>query len=482
MDRMGMEIANNTIELIIVFDETGAIHFSNRAANLELGYEEGMEDVNLKTIMRQQFQSEGQDMEFSVDAIKDVKDTFLYRKNESGFPALVKIIPSQVLPGQYQLLGINITKRQEQERQLVKVKEEAAQAMKARNEFVANVTHELRTPLNGIRGHMTTLRETDLTSEQKRTTEIILQCCENMAAIINNILDFSKLEAGKFTIEQKEFQFREMLNHVIDVSITAINEKGLHLIVNVAEDIPEKIVGDSLRIAQILNNLFSNAVKFTSVGYISLEVTKTLEFDNEIELFFMVRDTGIGMSREEQDKIFKSFSQVDASITRKYGGTGLGLVITKQLVELMGGSINLESEKGKGSTFSFNLRLYKAATEPAKEQEEEEKKKESLLVFKEFSADVTKYDSMENYFTFGTPENMQEIRNKMEKLVICLELGAWDRAESFARDLKTLLKQKEELKKAVFRLEMCLRKEDYEKSMQRYQSLKDMLEAEIGGM
>lgn len=475
-----MEIANNTIEIIIVFDEAGNIQFANHAAILELGYEDEADiaTVNMNAIMRQQFQSDGREMKFSIDAIKDVTETFLYRKNEAGFPALVKIIPSQVCEGKYQLLGSNITKQQEQERQLIRVKKEAAEAMKARNEFVANVTHELRTPLNGIRGHMSTIRGTQLTEEQRRTTDIIMKCCENMAAIIDNILDFSKLEAGKFTIEQKEFKFREMMNHVIDVIITAINEKGLHLVVNVADDIPEIVVGDKLRIAQILNNLLSNAVKFTALGYISVEVTKTLEFDNEIELFFRVRDTGIGMSREEQDKIFKSFSQVDASITRKYGGTGLGLIITKQLIELMGGSIHLDSEKRKGSTFSFNIRLQKAASAEAAEDSE---KRESLFVFNQSSADISKYDSMETYFTFGTPENMQEIRSKMEKLVICLELGSWDKAEVFAANLKTLLGKKEALKKAVFRLEMCLRKEDYEKSMKRYQDLKDMLEDEAGG-
>ncbi len=478
MDRLGREIADNTIEMIIVFNEAGDILFANRTASLELGYEEGLEGVNIKRIMRQQFKGEDSEKGFTAEDIIDVKETSLYRKNESCFPAQIRVLPSEITSGLFQLLGVNITKQQEQERQLVRVQEEAAAAMKARNEFVANVTHELRTPLNGIRGHMTTLRGSELNEEQRRTTDIIMQCCENMAAIINNILDFSKLEAGKFTIEQKEFQFREMLNHVIDVSITAINEKGLHLIVNVADDIPDLMVGDRLRIEQVLNNLLSNAVKFTSLGYISLEVTKTMEFDNEIELFFMVRDTGIGISREEQDRIFKSFSQVDASITRKYGGTGLGLVITKQLVELMGGSINLESERGKGSTFSFSLRLYKATTEEMVEEE----KQESVLLFNQNATDITKFDRMENYFTFGTPENAQEIRNKMEKLVICLELGAWDRAEAFAANIKSLLDNQETLKKAVFRLEMCLRKEDYEKSMQRYQSLKDMLEEEIGGV
>ena len=287
------------------------------------------------------------------------------------------------------------------------------------------------------------------------------------------------MEAGKFTIEKKEFNFRNMVNHVIDTSITMINEKGLYLIANVAEDIPENVVGDELRIIQILNNLLSNAVKFTSVGYISIEITKTMEFDNELELFFMVKDTGIGMTKEEQDKIFKSFTQADASITRRYGGTGLGLTITKQLIELMSGNIRLDSEKGKGSTFSFRIRLDRAKQERQAEQGLQEAETPLL---KQYNASIDRFDSMENFFSFGTQENVQEIRNKMEKLIICLELEAWDRAESFASNLKSLLQDREDLKKLVFRLEMCLRKEDYEKSMQRYQALKTKLEAEIGGM
>lgn len=478
MEKMGIEIVNDAIEMILVFDEQGNIHFSNQTANQELGYERGLEAVNLRRIFCQQFQQEGQELPFSAETVQGLKEAVFYRKNQTCFPVSMKVSKSEVREGHYQLFAVNITQRRETEKELIHEKEEAALAMKARNEFVANVTHELRTPLNGIRGHLTTLRDTQLDAAQIRVTDIILKCCENMGAIINNILDFSKMEAGKFTLEDKEFQFREMIHHVVDTSIVAINEKGLYLTVNIADDIPEHVSGDELRIVQILNNLLSNAVKFTAVGYISIDITKTLEFNNELELFFMVKDTGIGMSREEQDKTFKSFSQVDASITRKYGGTGLGLVITKQLVELMGGSIHLESEKGKGSTFSFRIRLRRAKGPEV--GEEPEAAKEAQSGFRQYGGNISRFDSMEKFFTFGTPENAQEIHNKMEKLIISLELEAWDKAESFAGNLKSLLGDREDLKKAVFRLEMCLRKEDYDKSMKRYQALKASLEDEIG--
>ena len=478
MNQMELEIANNAFEMIIVFDETGNILFSNRAANFELGYEEGLKNVNLRTIMRQQFP---QDRNFSVEAIRGIIETVLYRKNNTCFPVRIKIATFTEMSGRYQLMALNNTKDQELKKRLFSVKQEAEDALKVRNQFVANVTHELRTPLNGIRGHMTNLQDTELTEEQRRTSKIILQCCDNMAVIINNILDFEKLKEGRFRIEKKEFRFREMLNRVIDKNINIIHEKGLQLSVNVAEDISDRLVGDDVRIEQVLDHILSNAVKFTSIGYISLEVSKTWELDEEVELFFRIRDTGIGISGEDQDKLFHSFSQVDGSITRRYGGTGLGLIISKRLVELMGGNINVESEKGKGSTFSFSVRVGVAATSETEDTDVGKDRKTcgSFVAFHPFDTDISKYKDIGKCFIFGTPENLAEIHKKLEKMIVCLELGSWERAEGFAEDLKLLLKNQEGLKKSVFRLEMCIRKEDYEKSMQRYQIFKDMLENEI---
>ncbi len=319
--------------------------------------------------------------------------------------------------------------------------------------------------------------EAGVTGEQKRTLDIILRCCENMSAIINNILDFSKLEAGKFTLEQKEFNFYQMINHAVETNITAINAKGLHTMVNIDKSIPEFLIGDELRLTQILNNLLSNAVKFTSVGYINIEVTKTVQFDDEIELFFVVSDTGIGISQEEKDKLFKSFSQVDASITRKYGGTGLGLAITKQLVELMNGSIHLDSEKGKGSSFSYSVRLH-----VAQDKKEEHSVREQFEFINQ-NQDMSKFDNIGEIFHFGTAENTEELRSKMEKLIICLEVGAWEKAETFSHNIKALVEEgPQELKKAAFRLEMNVRKEKYEKAVEQYNNLKQLFEENVGGI
>lgn len=467
------QLADVALEIIIRFDETGKVLYANRQAQAELGYGEELINISLFTLFPAELQQEEEQKDF-FEKMASMREGMMYRKNGTCFPVRMMT----VVEGNRNLLfAINIAKRIETERKLVRMKEEMEDTIKVRNEFVANVTHELRTPVNGIKGHVTNMLEAGVNSEQKRTLDIITRCCENMSAIITNILDFSKLEAGRFTLEQKEFNFYQMVNHAVETNITAINSKGLHIMVNIDKAIPEFLIGDELRLTQILNNLLSNAVKFTSVGYINIEVTKTVQFDDEIELFFVVSDTGIGISQEEKDKLFKSFSQVDASITRKYGGTGLGLAITKQLVELMSGSIHLDSEKGKGSSFSYSVRLHVA------QDKDEENSIRGQFEFINQNQDMSKYENIGEIFHFGSAENVAELRNKMEKLIICIEVGAWDRAESFSHNIKELVEEgPQELKKAAFRLEMNVRKEKYEKAVEQYNNLKELFEENIGGV
>ncbi len=463
--------ADESLEIILMFDDNGKILYGNALAKNDLGYGEELTTIRLDELFPGELRQE--DNSFSMEQVAQMKEGMMYRKNGTCFPVRMSIVMEA---GRNLLFSINIAKRIETERKLVRMKEEMEETIKVRNEFVANVTHELRTPVNGIRGHVTNLLEAGVTGEVKNTMDIIIRCCENMSAIINNILDFSKLEAGKFIIEQKEFNFYKMVNHAVETNITAINSKGLHIGVNIDKIIPEYLIGDELRLTQILNNLLSNAVKFTSVGYINIEVTKTVEFDDEIELFFVVSDTGIGISQEEKDKLFKSFSQVDASITRKYGGTGLGLAITKQLIELMHGSIHLDSEKGKGSSFSFSVRLHLS------QNSKEGLKAGERFEFINQNQVVPQFDDLEKIFQFGTTENLQEIASKMEKLIICMDVEAWDKAETFAHNIKELLEQApKDIKKSAFRMEMNVRKGNYEKSMEQYNSIKSALEESIGG-
>ncbi len=460
-----------SLEIILKFDNDGRILYGNALAKEELGFGEKLTDLRLDVLFPGQLQQEHDD--FLLNTLKNMKEGMMYRKNGTCFPVRMTTVLEE---GNHLLFAINIAKRIETERKLVRMKEEMEETIKVRNEFVANVTHELRTPVNGIRGHVTNLLESGVTGEVKSTLDIIIRCCENMSAIINNILDFSKLEAGKFVIEQKEFDFYNMVNHAVETNITTINAKGLRIMVNIDKNIPGYLVGDELRLTQILNNLLSNAVKFTSVGYINIEVTRTVQFDDEIELFFVVSDTGIGISPEEKDKLFKSFSQVDASITRKYGGTGLGLSITKQLIELMHGTIHLDSEKGKGSSFSFSVRLHLS------QNRKDEGRASERFEFINQAQDVSQYDDLEKVFQYGTPENLQEIADKMEKLIICMEVEAWDKAEAFAHNIKELVEQApREIKKSAFRMEMNVRKANYEKSMEFFNDLKSVLEENIGG-
>lgn len=321
---------------------------------------------------------------------------------------------------------------------------------------VAHGIQKLRTPLNGIWGNLRLLQDTQLNTEQRRMMELILQGCRNMASMIDDILDACRLEAGTFALRKKEFGLRNMLNGIIDANIAAINEKGLHLMLHVPEDIPEYVSGDEACIAQILNQLFSSAIKDTAAGYVSLELEMVRETEKDQELLFMVKDTGVGFSKEEGRDCF-------------------GLSLALELAKRLGGEIYLSGEEGKGSAASFRICLDKSAAGC----QEHKDSRDAAALFWQWDEGTGQLENAERYVTFGTQENIREIRSKMEKLMICLELEAWDHAEHFAGNLKALLQKREDLAKMVFRLELCLRREDYEKSMQKYQELKAKLEGEI---
>lgn len=249
---------------------------------------------------------------------------------------------------------------------LIRSRENAEATAKTKAMFLANISHEIRTPMNGIIGMTDILKQTELNNEQQEYLEIIRLSGENLLMLINDVLDFSKIEAGQITIERIKFNLYEVINEVIKILRYKADKKNLEFGSVLSPDVPEVVFGDPLRLKQILINLCTNAIKFTNLGFVKIKVSVRFVKNSTIRLLFEVQDSGIGISVENQAKLFQSFAQAEASTTRKYGGTGLGLAISKNLVELMNGKIGVDSQLGKGSNFFFETefgRLSESETE-----------------------------------------------------------------------------------------------------------------------
>jgi signal transduction histidine kinase/CheY-like chemotaxis protein len=281
------------------------------------------------------------------------KDGSLYHEGQTITP--VRDGSGQV--SEYVAVKQDITERKRTEDELLRAREAAVEASRLKSEFLANMSHEIRTPMNGVLGMVELVLDTELDEEQQECLETARSSAESLLEIINDILDFSKIEARKLDLEVIPFDLRHTLDQMLKPFSMQAERKGIELACRVDKDVPDALMGDPGRVRQVMGNLVGNAIKFTDHGGVKVDVGILSRDERGALLRFAVSDTGIGIPREKKDRMFEAFSQADGSTTRRFGGTGLGLTICRQLVEMMGGTIGVDSEPGRGSTFDFEVRF-----------------------------------------------------------------------------------------------------------------------------
>lgn len=375
---------------MIISDKEGRIVLVNKQTENLFGYQKSeligqaiemlipMQTRNAHVAMRNSYIDDPQ-----IRAMGAGLDLNALSKNGDLIPVEISLSPIKVESGTLTSAAIrDISDRKRLEKELIDAKNKAEEGTLAKSHFLANMSHEIRTPMNSIMGMTHLALQTDLSEKQYNYIDKAYRSSESLLGIINDILDFSKIEAGKLEIENTDFYLGDTLEHLKNVVSFRAEEKGVGLFFKVPYDIPLYLMGDSLRLSQVLINLVNNAVKFTDKGEVIITITSKQLTDDNVRLSFAVKDTGIGMKPEQLDSLFRSFSQVDSSVTRKYGGSGLGLVISRNLVKLMGGDIEVESTFNEGSIFSFALDFGVSQST----QEELQEIESNISIFKDMHA------------------------------------------------------------------------------------------------
>jgi PAS domain S-box-containing protein len=368
---------------VVVFelDLDGNLKFANRRAFELFGFSaedfsRGLNAVEMVIPEEKNFAKERLRQRLTGEAVGATEYT-ARRKDGSTFSVLLNAIPILKGPDPVGFLGImtDITERKKNEIALLEAKRVAEQASRAKSEFLANMSHEIRTPMIGIIGYSELLATTELTDEQKQYLATICISGDNLMTLIDDILDLSKIEAGKLDINREDFSLHKCIMELVTSQMTQFSSKGLSYEINIPDDLPDVLVGDPLRIKQILLNLLGNAIKFTEQGSITISVAVVQRSADKLLLDISVEDTGVGIAAEALERIFEPFTQADGTTSRRFGGSGLGLSICQRLTGLIGGSLRVNSREGIGSCFSLRLPLaistvgITTAHRPAQEQE-----------------------------------------------------------------------------------------------------------------
>ncbi|MBL4715255.1 MAG: response regulator [Bacteroidia bacterium] len=338
------DVVEKNVEGILVIDKKGIVKFANGTAEQFFG-------IPRASLI-------GQKIKFPIEGEEGFELDILRTNGSSGVGEL-RVVESLWNDKPVYLVSVrDITKRKRNEQELINAKKIAEDLAHAKEQFLAKVNHEIRTPMNAIMGMAHLLKTANHTPKEKNYLNTISQSSENLLVIINDLLDLSKVEAGKFTFEKTEFNLHDLINNLINSLTFKIVEKDIYLNSKIDNAIPPVLVGDPVRLNQIITNLVGNAIKFTEKGGVLIKVNLISKESDHFKIHFAVSDTGIGIPKVKLRKIFQSFIQASDDTNRKYGGTGLGLTIAKQLIELQDGTINVESTVNKGSVFSFEL-MYK---------------------------------------------------------------------------------------------------------------------------